>query len=78
MVIGHMHAGSVAILRETEPGVFELGAEGSPFAMRVILSIPAPGRLRHAWWYGRPGEDPVERDVAGRTPQRLPSWPRDH
>ncbi len=64
MVIGHMHAGSVAILRETEPGVFELGVEGSPFPIKVILSIPAPGRLRHAWWYGRPGEDPVERDVA--------------
>src|ERR1700749_1299881 len=24
MVIGHMHAGSVAVLRETDPGVFEL------------------------------------------------------
>jgi hypothetical protein len=26
MVIGHEHAGSVAILRETRPGVFEVGA----------------------------------------------------
>jgi hypothetical protein len=67
MVIGHTHAGSVAILREMEPGVFELGAEGSPFPMKVILAMPAPGRLRHAWWYARPGEEAVERDVADLT-----------
>jgi hypothetical protein len=35
--------------------------------MKVILSMPAPGRLRHAWWYGRPGEEAVERDVADLT-----------
>jgi hypothetical protein len=67
MVIGHMHAGSVAILRETEPGVFEVGAEGSPFPMRVVMSVPEPGRLQHSWWYGRPGEEPVERDAADLT-----------
>jgi len=64
MVIGHAHAQSVAILREAAPGVFELGSEGSPFPMRVELSMPGPGRLRHAWWYGAPGEDAIERDVA--------------
>jgi hypothetical protein len=64
MVIGHAHAQSVAILRESEPGTFELGAEGSPFPMRVELSMPEPGRLRHAWWYGAPGENAIERDVA--------------
>ncbi len=64
MVIGHPHADSVAILRESEPGIFEIGAEGSPFPMRVELSMPSPGRLRHAWWYGRPGEEAVERDVS--------------
>jgi hypothetical protein len=64
MVIGHSHAQSVAILRETAPGVFELGAEGSPFPMKVELSMPEPGRIRHSWWYGAPGEDPIERDVA--------------
>jgi hypothetical protein len=64
MVIGHEHAGSVAILRETRPGVFEVGAEGSPFPMKVELTMPAPGQLRHSWWYGAPGEDAIERDVA--------------
>jgi hypothetical protein len=64
MVIGHEHAPSVAILRETSPGVFELGAEGSPFPMKVEVSMPEPGNLRHSWWYGAPGEEPVERDVS--------------
>jgi hypothetical protein len=64
MVIGHSHAQSVAILRETDPGVFELGAEGSPFPMRVVVTMPEPAQLRHAWWYGRPGEEAVERDVS--------------
>jgi hypothetical protein len=64
MVIGHPHAGSVAILREAAPGVFELGAEGSPFPMRVELTMPKPGQLRHAWLYGRPGEVAIERDVS--------------
>jgi hypothetical protein len=63
MVIGHGHADSVAILHETDPGVFELGAEGSPFPMKVELSMPAPGQLRHVWWYDRPGGTPVVRDV---------------
>jgi len=67
MVIGHAHADSVAILRETEPGTFEVGAEGSPFPMKVLLSMPEPGRLRHVWWYGRPGGEAVERDVAELT-----------
>lgn len=64
MVIGHPHADSVAILHETEPGVFELGDSPSPFPMKVELSMPEPGKLRHAWWYGRPGEAAVERDVS--------------
>ena len=64
MVIGHEHAPSVAILREAEPGIFELGAEGSPFPMRVELTMPEPGQLRHSWWYGAPGEEAVEREVS--------------
>jgi hypothetical protein len=64
MVIGHEHAPSVAILRETEPGRFELGPEGSPFPMRVDLMMPEPGQLRHSWWYGAPGGEAIERDVA--------------
>ena len=67
MVIGHEHAQSVAILREAAPGTFELGAEGSPFPMKVELSMPEPGQLRHAWWYGAPGEAAIERDVAVLT-----------
>jgi hypothetical protein len=64
MVIGHAHAQSVAILREAAPGMFELGGESSPFPMRVEISMPEPGRLRHSWWYGAPGEDQLERDVS--------------
>jgi hypothetical protein len=64
MVIGHEHAASVAVLREAEPGRFELGPEGSPFPMRVELSMPEAGRLRHSWWYGPPDGDAIERDVA--------------
>ena len=69
MVIGHPHAESVAILRETDPGVFELGDEPSPFPMKVIVSVPEPGRIRHSWWYGRPGDVAVERDVSDVTLQ---------
>jgi hypothetical protein len=67
MVIGHPHASSVAVLRETAPGIFEVGVEGSPFPMRVEVSVPAPGRIRHSWWYGRPGDEAVERDVSEVT-----------
>jgi len=67
MVIGHEHAPSVAILREAEPGVFELGVEGSPFPMKVELEMPEPGRLRHAWWYGAPGGEAIERGRPART-----------
>src|SRR5687768_12024929 len=31
LVTAHSHGDSAAVLRETERGVFELGAEGSPF-----------------------------------------------
>jgi hypothetical protein len=64
MVIGHPHASSVAILRETEPGTFELGDEPTPFPMKVVVTMSEPGVLRHAWWYGRPGSEAVERDVS--------------
>jgi hypothetical protein len=64
MVIAHPHAPTAAILHETDPGTFELGAEGSPFPMKVVLSMPEPGKLRHSWWYGPPGGDAVERDVS--------------
>ena len=63
MVIAHTHGEGITILRETEPGVFEPGDE-APYPMKVVVSVPKPGRLRHAWWYGSPGEQLVERDVA--------------
>jgi len=69
MVIGHPHADSVAVLRETEPGVFEPGDEPASFPMKVVVSVPEPGRIRHSWWYGRPGDDAVERDVSDVTLQ---------
>ena len=64
MVIGHEHAPVLTILRETEPGTFELGTEASPFPMKVQVTMPEPEQLRHSWWYGAPGEEPVEQDVA--------------
>ena len=64
LVPGHSHADTVALLRETEPGVFELGDEGSPFPMKIEISMPEPGRLLHSWWYGRPGGTVEQHDVA--------------
>ena len=64
MVIAHNHGQGITILRETEPGVFEPGDMPSPYPMKVVVSVPEPGRLRHAWWYGSPGDEAVERDVA--------------
>lgn len=64
MVIAHTHGQGIAILRETEPGVFEPGDIPSPYPIKVVVSVPEPGRLRHAWWYGSPGEAAVEQDVA--------------
>jgi len=64
MVIAHTHGQGITLLRETEPGVFEPGDIPVPYPMKVVVSVPTPGRLRHAWWYGSPGEHAVERDVA--------------
>lgn len=64
MVIAHTHGEGISILRETEPGVFEPGDGPMPYPMKVVVSVPEPGRLRHAWWYGSPGETATERDVA--------------
>jgi hypothetical protein len=64
MVIAHTHGQGIAILRETEPGVFDPGDAPMPYPMKVVVSVPAPGRLRHSWWYGSPGEQATEREVA--------------
>lgn len=65
LISGHIHADTVAVLHETSPGVFELGDEGSPFPMKITVSMPEPGQLVHSWWYGAPGETAEERDRAG-------------
>jgi hypothetical protein len=64
MVIAHTHGQGITILRETDPGVFEPGDGSVPYPMKVVVSVPEAGRLRHAWWYGSPGQQAVERDVA--------------
>ena len=66
-VTAHTHAGTVAIMRETDSGVFELGDEPNPFPMSIRIAVPEPGRLVHSWSYGMPGEEPVERDRAELT-----------
>jgi hypothetical protein len=67
MVIGHTHAESITIFHETDAGTFELVDEASPYPMKVVLTVPEPGRLRHAWWYGRPGQEAIERDISELT-----------
>ncbi len=64
LVTAHSHADSVAIMRESEPGTFELGDEGAPFPMKIQIAMPEPGRLVYSWWYGMPGEELEERDRA--------------
>lgn len=67
LVSGHVHADTVTVLRETEPGVFEMGDEPSPFPVAIKLSMPEPGRLVHIWAYGAPGEEASDRDRAELT-----------
>jgi hypothetical protein len=62
LVTAHTHADSVAVLRETDPGVFELGDEGAPFPLKIVIAMPEPGLMVHSWWYGRPGGIAEERD----------------
>jgi hypothetical protein len=53
-----------------------LGVESEPTGGEATSPLVAstlgrvrigPGRIRHAWWYGSPGEVAVERDVAELT-----------
>jgi hypothetical protein len=67
MIVSDMHAPSVGILRETDLGVFEAGDEVTPYPMKVVISMPKADHLHHAWWYGAPGEEPIERVVAELT-----------
>ena len=63
MVIADTHSGSVTLLYEGDPGVFEPRDEVA-YPMKVVVSMPEPGRLRHAWWYGGRGAELAERDVS--------------
>ena len=65
MVIGHIHGrvGRGAARDRTGDVRARRGRLG-PFPMKVVVSMPEPGRLVHSWWYAMPGEEPVERDVA--------------
>jgi len=67
LVTGHSHGDSVTVLREREPGVFVMGDEPSAFPVAITISVPEPGKLVHSWSYGRPGEEPIERDRAELT-----------
>lgn len=64
MVCASGHAKSVHVMRETDPGVFEVvGDEPSPYPAKVVISLPKSGTIRHSWWYGSEDTGPVERDV---------------
>jgi hypothetical protein len=67
LVSGHIHADTVAVLRESEPGVFVMAGEPSAFPVAIRIEMPQPGRLVHVWSYGSPGQEPVERDRAELT-----------
>ncbi|MGH8979006.1 MAG: hypothetical protein ACRDV7_13090 [Acidimicrobiia bacterium] len=68
MVIADTHSGALTILEEGEPGVFEPEADAAlPYPVKVVVTFPEPGRLRHAWWYGSREEGAVERDVSELT-----------
>jgi hypothetical protein len=67
LVTGHIHADTVAVLRESEPGVFVMGAEPSPFPLSITISVPAPGKLVYVWSFGAPGDELIERDRAELT-----------
>jgi hypothetical protein len=63
LVVADIHGATLGLLAETEPGTFERPLVPGPYPMKVVVSVPEPGRLRYAWWYGSPGEEPEERDV---------------
>jgi hypothetical protein len=64
LVSGHAHADTVAVLRETSPGEFNMGNEPAAFPMAISISVPEPGRLVYVWSYGAPGQEPEPRDRA--------------
>jgi hypothetical protein len=67
MVVADTHSGALSMLRESSPGVFDTSDEPLPYPMKVVVSVPEPGRIRHSWWYNRPGEAALEQDVSELT-----------
>ena len=67
MVLADIHAGGLVTLHETDPGTFEPGPAGSPYPMKVVVSVPEPGVLHYHWWYGSPGEEATPKDLAELT-----------
>ena len=45
LVTAHIKADSVAVLRENGRGLFEFGDDGSPFPMKITMSMPQLGHL---------------------------------
>jgi hypothetical protein len=67
MVVAHSNGGpTIEVLHETEPGTF-VPSGATAYPMKVVVTMTEPGKLRHAWWYGSPGEEPQENDVAEVT-----------
>lgn len=62
----HNHAEVASVLYETEAGYFPANSE-EPFPMAIRIEAPEPGRLVYSWSYGRPGEEPMVRDVGDLT-----------
>jgi len=48
----------VVRFRETKPGVFT--AYDSGMHARIVIAVPAPGRLSYSWWWSRDEGDPRE------------------
>jgi len=67
LVTGHSHADSVAVLRETSPGVFSMGDAPGAFPMAIEIQVPEPGRIVYVWSFGEPGGQAVPRDRAEVT-----------
>jgi hypothetical protein len=64
LVMAHVHAPSLTILREEEPGRFVDREGTSPFPIEIHMDVPERGRLVHGWWFAAPGGTVEPRDVA--------------
>jgi hypothetical protein len=53
---------------ETTPGTgrFEQAIAGGPYVLVIVIAL-TDSQLTYAWWWGLPGEEPVERSKATAT-----------